>query len=278
MRTAPSFRQLIGSSVMGAFLVVTGCAVPVTPMPSLSAPPSPAAATPTPITAPSAEEVLRRAASKRVFFAHQSVGGNVLEAIAALYADAHLSAPEDVWVGGPHEVIPASKDGVLAETLVGENGDPDGKADAFARLLRGGIGAQVEVAVLKYCYADLSEDSDAEARFVHYRATMQAVEAEFPEVTFLYATDPVTTEEPGANVVRTRFNTLIRNEYAATGRLWDVAAIESTRPDGSRVTGSYHGQPYEALFEGYSADGGHPNASGSAALASALLRLIATTG
>jgi hypothetical protein len=264
--------------VLIALTALTSCVAGPPSVPT-DAPSSPgSSATPSAQPTVSDRDVLARAATKRVFFAHQSVGANVLEAVSALYDQAHLDAPEQVWVGGATDVISPAAGGVLAETLIGENGDPDGKVDAFAADLRGGIGSQVKVAVIKYCYADLSEGSDVEARFAHYRSVMRGLEADFPEVTFLYATDPVTTGASADNVVRTRFNTLMREAYGASGRLWDVAAAESTRPDGTRVTGSVGGQPYEALFDGYSSDGGHPNAAGSRVAALALLHLIAATG
>jgi len=52
------------------------------------------------------------------------------------------------------------------------------------------------------------------------------------------------------NVARERFNALIRGEYAGH-HLFDIAAIESTKPDGTRVSGSYDNQGYFALYDGY---------------------------
>jgi hypothetical protein len=48
------------------------------------------------------------------------------------------------------------------------------------------------------------------------------------------------------NVAGERFNALIRGEYAGH-HLFDIAAIESTKPDGTRVSGSYDDQGYFAL-------------------------------
>ena len=90
-------------------------------------------------------------------------------------------------------------------------------------------------------------------------------------MTFLHLTVPLTTE-PGLKTklksvvgrgltrpcgqcrAREQYNTLIRAEYGATGRLVDVAALESTRPDGSRVSGEVDGAPYFALFDGFASD------------------------
>ncbi len=52
------------------------------------------------------------------------------------------------------------------------------------------------------------------------------------------------------NVAGERFNALIRGEYAGH-HVFDIAAIESTKPDGTRVSGSYDNQGYFALYDGY---------------------------
>ena len=52
-------------------------------------------------------------------------------------------------------------------------------------------------------------------------------------------------------------NALIRGEYAGR-HLFDLAAIESTKPDGTRVSGRYDNQGYFALYDGYTSDSGLP--------------------
>jgi hypothetical protein len=115
---------------------------------------------------------------------------------------------------------------------------------------------------------------------------MAALERDFPNVTFIHVTEPLTTE-PGlftelkirlktllgrmdwrgerATVARERLNTLIRGEYAGR-HLFDLAAIESTKPDGTRVSG---------LYDGYASDFAHLNAVGSKIAATAFLEAIA---
>jgi hypothetical protein len=199
----------------------------------------------------------------------------VLGGVSALYSSAGIAGQATDTISSHGQTISPTSGGVLADAYVGVNGDPNGKADDFAAYLRGGVASQVQVALVKYCYVDIYDGTDVAALFAHYEATMDALEAEFPQVTFLYATNPVETGASGSNVARYQFNELVRAKYAGTGRLWDVAALESTRPDGTRVTGSIDGQHYEALYGGYSLDGGHPNADGSKVLAAELLRLIA---
>jgi hypothetical protein len=79
---------------------------------------------------------------------------------------------------------------------------------------------------------------------------------------------------PADNVARERLNALTRQECGAD-RLFDLAAIESTTRDGTRMSGRYRGCEYYALYPGYAADAGHLNAEGSAVSAAVLLGLIA---
>lgn len=74
---------------------------------------------------------------------------------------------------------------------------------------------------------------------------------------------------------RAQYNALLRKQYADSGRLFDLAAIESTRPDGTRVTGSRGGTKYYALCEGYASDNGHLNTQGAKAVAAGMLDVIA---
>ena len=158
------------------------------------------------------------------------------------------------------------------------------------------MGRQVDVALMKFCWGDIWSDTDVDALFARYRATMAALERDFPHVTFIHVTVPLATE-PGlftelktrlktllgrrdvrgqpANVARERLNALIRGEYAGR-HLFDLAAIESTKPDGARVSGSYDNQGYFALYDGYASDmGDHLNAVGAKIAATAFLKAIA---
>ncbi|MGO9926585.1 MAG: hypothetical protein ACLPLP_10755 [Mycobacterium sp.] len=76
------------------------------------------------------------------------------------------------------------------------------------------------------------------------------------------------------NVARERLNALIRREYGGR-HLFDLAAIESTKPDGTRVSGRYDSQGYFGLYDGYASDVGHLNAVGSKIAATDFLDAIA---
>lgn len=77
------------------------------------------------------------------------------------------------------------------------------------------------------------------------------------------------------NIKRNELNELIRQEYAGKEPLFDIAAIESTLPDGSRAFFSDHGKVYDYLSPDYSSDGGHLNPEGRRRVAEQLLITLA---
>lgn len=234
---------------------------------------------PAPNTAASAitEEQLRKSAGARLYFGHMSVGYNILDGVAGLYSGKGVAAPELRSIT-PGDSVQAPNGGVVLHSEIGVNGEPLGKLANFDEALRSGLAQQVDTAVLKFCYVDIRANTDVEALFGAYSSTMEALERDYPEVTFLYTTVPLTVPEPGLkgalkavlgrtdNPARERYNALVRERYSATGRLFDIAAVEATAPDGKRSA---------ALYPGYASDGAHLNASGSGLVAAELLRLVA---
>jgi hypothetical protein len=227
-------------------------------------------------------------AHRRVFFGHQSVGTNIMEGVTDLLRERPALGLR---------VVPgdSAADGgaVFAHALVGRNGEPVLKTDAFASLLESGLGARVDVAFHKYCFVDFTPATDAAAVFAHYRATMARLRSEFPGVVFVHVTAPLVTTKVGGirlalqrlvgrpphrvqgNFVRERFNELMRREYAGHEPVFDLAGVESTRPDGSREGVEIGGRTAYALVPDYSTDGAHLNPVGRRRVAEALLVFLA---
>ena len=230
---------------------------------------------PTPVGPPTTDWVglttqdLNSVAAMQSYFGHQSVGRNVLDAIPGVFADHGVSAP-------PVRETPATAaGGVILHADIGANGDPRSKVSDFASDIRGGLGQKVDVALMKFCYVDITAGTNVNSVFMYYRDTMAALQQEYPQVAFLYVTVPLTTDSPADNVAREKYNTLVRQQYADSGRLFDLAAIESTRPDGTRVSGSHEGATYHGLYPGYASDNGHLNIRGAAAAAVGMLDVMA---
>ncbi len=244
--------------------------------------------------APAGSDTLATVSRTRVFFGHQSVGANIIGGVPAVYSAAGRQAPQILPLSAS-TTLPSGAAGWLGEAAIGQNGDPMGKIADFDSRIRGGLGTQADVAFMKLCYIDFTAATDVDAVFARYRDTMAALERDYPNVTFLHVTTPLTTEpglksqlkskvksllgsssSPGAadNAARERYNAQMRETYGGD-HLFDLARWESTAPDGSRVQGEYDGQRYYALYSGYAADSGHPNPEASAMLASRLLDVIA---
>jgi len=223
----------------------------------------------------------------RVFFGHQSVGMNVLDAVSGVYATHGIAAPTIEQSG----TQPDRDGGFIDHAFIGENEKPWLKIQDFDAKMRSGVGHQVDVALMKLCYVDITANTDIGALFAKYRETLVTLEQDFPKVAFVHVTVPLMTEQgqlsklksrltgntrygSAENAARERLNAQIRREYA-DDYLFDLAAVESTPPDGSRATGTYRGQQYYHLCDGYASDLGHLNGEGARVAAIAWLRSIA---
>ncbi len=230
---------------------------------------------PTPVGPPTTDWVglstqdLNAVAAMRSFFGHQSVGGNILAAVPGVFTDHGVSAPPVREIPGP------VTGGAILHDEIGTNGDPRSKVTDFADDVRDGLGQEVGVALMKFCYVDITAGTNVSSVFAHYRETIAALQHEYPGVAFVHVTVPLTTDSPGDNVAREKYNSLVRQQYADSGRLFDLAVIESTRPDGTRVSGSQDGATYYALYSGYASDNGHLNDRGARAAAAGLLDVMA---
>jgi hypothetical protein len=221
---------------------------------------------------------LDAAAGERVFIGHMSIGWNMLDGIARLYAAKGMAEPEVIQVSpdDPAPTVPEGR-GVIIHAEIGTNGDPMGKLANFDTAMRGGLADEVDVAMVKFCFTDVTADTDVDALFAAYRRTMDGLERDHPDTRFVHATVPLTTAPSGIkqhlkvalrgddNAARERFNDLVREAYA-DDNLFDIAAVESTAADGTTM---------DTLAPGWAdADREHLNAAGSAVLAARFLDLL----
>lgn len=158
----------------------------------------------------------------------------------------------------------------------GPDGDPEEKIESFARFLRSADGAKVEIAMLVFCQGDIERSTDADALVERYASTMSQVVLDRPGLRIVHCTVPLKEHEHGAkatvkklvgaggdavNAARGRYNDALRRRFGAD-EILDIAAVESTRPDGSRVTYPVGGVHWPALAADYAEDGGRLNARG----------------
>lgn len=232
-----------------------------------------------------AGDELRRISRSRVFFGHQSVGAEILRGLADLAEDEgirlNLAETRALETGsGP----------CLAHARIGRNGDPAAKFDDFAAVLDGGLAADLDLAMMKLCYVDVTRDTDATDLARQHDAIFDGLAARHPGLRLLAVTVPLTTglfglrgrianllgrSDPAApdNRARARYNDHLRARYADCGLLFDLAAVEAaSAADGPDAGG------IPSLSPSLTRDGGHLNRRGrklaAIALAGTLGRLL----
>ncbi|HTP28519.1 MAG TPA: hypothetical protein VMK12_23035 [Anaeromyxobacteraceae bacterium] len=234
------------------------------------------------------EEVTRdltRLSRKRILFGHQSVGANILAGVQDLTVG---SSPQlrVVEMKSATDLTP----GTLAHVFVAENGHPLKKLASFERALAE-AGTAPDIALMKFCYVDVSSKTDVNALFARYEETMGRLRARYPKTIFVHVTMPLTIVQHGAkawvkdlmgrstgvaeNARREDFNARLRRTYDGKEPIFDLARIESTRPDGSAEVSKWNGQDVPGLVSAYASDSGHLNERGRVVAARGLIGVLA---
>jgi hypothetical protein len=230
---------------------------------------------------------LQTVARARVLFAHQSVGRNVIDGVQALAVQAGVPLRIREIDGAPPDAEPG-----LFHTLVGTNGDGASKVAVFAGLVDRPERPAYDVAVLKFCYEDLARDAKGRTGLLErYAARVGALQQSRPDVRVLHVTSPLRADPPGwktrlkrllgkpteedaDNVARNAYNSALRARYA-TASVFDIAAVESTRTDGSRSSFAAPAGPVYTLAQEFTSDGGHLNENGRRLAGAAFLHSLA---
>ena len=223
----------------------------------------------------------------RIFFGHQSVGNNIITGIKEMQekTDNHRIRLIEL---GDEAKYPQS---FLLQSKIGKNTDPKSKCDDFRRIIDQQLAGKIDYALLKFCYIDIDEHSDVEAIFAHYKETLDTLKARNPDITFIHVTSPLRHSPTNfgvwireilgrrnrsklANIKRNEFNELLRFTYSGDP-IFDLAASESTYPDGRRESFQKDGKTYHSLIGLYTDDGGHLNQTGQLKVAADFLHSIA---
>ena len=222
-------------------------------------------------------------AQMKIFFAHQSVGYNIIDGVKDLMQENPQIKLNILETDNPSDFNTS----LFAHFKVGKNGYPDSKIKAFEDFLTRGIGDKADIIFFKLCYVDLTASTNVQNLFGNYKVTMSRLKKLYPETAFVHVTVPLTSEAIGVkgclkkakdlikkiigkpvynNIIRNQFNEVLRKEYEGKAHIFDLAKIESTFPDGKT---SY------AMVPDYTYDGGHLNEAGRKKVAEQLLVLLA---
>jgi len=233
-------------------------------------------------------EDLAIASRGRILFSHHSVGANIIEGIKRI--DKEYPEGGHIRVASLEEAA-TSKGPMLIQFSGGENGDPKGKVDAFAKTIRDDTQLKPDLAYMKFCFVDFNPRTDVKDLFSYYKRTVESLKREHPEIRFAHVTVPLKERPTGlkwklfrligkevwedeANVKRAEFDRLLKENFK-TDPIFDLSVVEATAPDGHLTTFEERGQNYLSLYPGYTEDGGHLNVVGQQVAGEAAIRFIA---
>jgi len=234
-------------------------------------------------------EMLERISNKRIFFGHKSVGYNIVEGIQEIKEKDARFERIAVFELGLEEGAAFDRPGIYHRQN-GKNNFPKGKCDAFKQFLtENDIGSRLDIAFFKFCYVDFAPDTNVADIFNYYVETVESIKALFPNLKIVHVTAPLMAHRWGgrsilrnltkgdrANVVRNEFNRMLIYKYGNSETIYDLAALESTYPDGKREGFTQNGNQYYSLIRGYTHDGGHLNATGRYHAARGLIAVLSS--
>ena len=265
--------------VTAALVAATACSGPMTTDETTS--------TPLPALSSVTQEQWAALAQRKIFFGHQSVGGNIMDGLQEVLAE-HSQVRLNIVESRD---LASRKEPGLYHALVGRNDYPIEKFDDFVALSSSGFDGG-GVAMVKLCYTDMHKDTDPRALFQDYQRRVAALRQRNPDLTVVHFTTPLTNIENWKgqlmsslrgfstqrerNLIRHRYNELMRAAYHGKEPLFDIAALESTLPDGRAVYYRKGGENVPLLAAAYTDDGGHLNAVARRRVAEQLLVMLAT--
>jgi hypothetical protein len=228
-----------------------------------------------------------------VFFGHQSVGANLIQGLGELGDDHPFGAWHVTRLAAYQPTMRSTH--VLIHERLGENRNPSTKLDAFQQLFASGMVTGVDVALLKFCYVDVSTRTEAESLRGKYEACVEQLTKQQDTARLAHVTIPLRQGPHGIhallgralgrrhreherNRAREGFNDWLRARYASTGTLFDLALLESTRRNGRRHLQRDGADLVPCLAPEWTYDGGHLNESGRSMAARAFLQFLHAFG
>ena len=225
--------------------------------------------------------------NQKVFFGHQSVGGNIIEGIKLLTTEIPIlqvdlkKTDENVF-----------EKSVFTHAGIGKNGDPLSKYEAFKKLLESGIGDRVDIAGMKLCYVDISGKTDVMDLFNNYKEMVKYIKNRYPKLELIHIATPLTVKSnpvkdliktiigkeniwKEANRNRIRYNNLLRAEYKNIDPVFNLDIIEAFGADS--VPGKTDNDNY-SLDNRLASDWGHLNDLGKRTVAGEFIRFLESTG
>lgn len=219
----------------------------------------------------STKAALEIVATRKVYFAHNSVGGNILDGLESIATQQGVTIHRQWFSNAQTFAAP-----VFAESGVDTNGDPMQKISDFEGTRMPAVGAGPRYAFFKMCFVDFDSGSDAQAIAQAYIASAKRLAQKYPQTTFVHFTVPLcTAADTASNDKRNDYSDLIRAAFPASA-VFDLATAESTRGDGTKETYTSNGKTRPALAPDWASnDDCHLSSAGGEAMATALVKYLA---
>jgi hypothetical protein len=222
---------------------------------------------------------------RRVFFAHQSVGANLLQGLQQLGAALPGLAPALLESARPEPIA----SGVWQHARLGQNGLPLLKLERLREWIDAGLGARVDVVLFKLCYADVGPATQVEDLHAVLMKTLEGLRERFRDTRFVPMTVPLTAPPrglrahlkrclllpPGGAAENARRHALNERLRAHQSPLFDLAAYEALDPSGVRAEVSLGGQKVPVLAPQNTSDGGHLVPAAQVRIARKLVEFVA---
>jgi hypothetical protein len=235
------------------------------------------------------EATWQKLSQKKIYFGHQSVGNNIIAGLHDVIKENPKIKLNIVEINSASDLSAP----MFGHSKIGENLNPASKLEGFVRTMKNGLGNKADIAFFKFCYVDVSGDTDVETLFNKYKGIMSDLEKQYLRTKFLHVTIPLTTVQEGFkvwikqiigkpipygyadNMKREEYNQLVHREYAGKQAIFDLAKIESTLPDGNRADFIWDTRTYFRMAPEFTYDEGHLNEKGRKIAAEQLLVLLA---
>ncbi len=224
---------------------------------------------------------------QRIYFGHQSVGGNIIQGIQDILSETGFT---ELKIIKAEEYNP-DLESFFAESRIGQNYYPKKKCDSFRSTVEDVFKGNLDIAMMKFCYIDFNPSTDVKDLFEYYKKTIEELKATYPNITFVHITVPLSSKSQWLksflkkllkggdtneieNIKRNEFNQLLK-EYFKEDPIFDLAESEATYPDSSKEYFEKDGRRYSALIRDYTDDGGHLNSLGRKKVAQDLIKTLA---
>lgn len=232
--------------------------------------------------APSTWEALR---SKRIYFGHQSVGSNIIAGVEEILRRKPNIGLRVAKAEGADRFAQSG----LIHGPIGKNEDIEAKVRDFESIVTAPEAAALDMALMKFCYADLKRHEDYVKIVTLYEAMIDRVAASRPTLRVLHMTVPLTGIAPGPKgrvkrlIGRVPLNeNLLREMHEGWLRDLDregtfsVGHVESLqRDDAQAMLVDDEGLTHPCLATCLTNDGGHLNEGGSVLVAREFLLFLA---